>query len=213
MSIDKSVLAAAPLRSLSLGGEIVDQAILDRLAALYPQAKIRHIYASSEAGAAIVVNDGKAGFDASLTERPASAIAVKVEDGQSTHTLSPYANRADTDGSVDTGDLVERRGNRFYLFGRAGDAMTNVGGQKAFASDIEARLMAHPDVVWARVAARKAPLVGALAAASVVLARAIDPDAAEAMLTAHCEAGLAEYAVPRMWEFHDEIPLRHSLKS
>ena len=69
MSIDETLLASAPLRNVSLGGEIVDQPILDRLSMLYPQARIRHIYASSEAGAAIIVSDGKAGFDAKLAAR------------------------------------------------------------------------------------------------------------------------------------------------
>lgn len=212
MSIDEEVLAAAPLRSLSLGGEIVDQAILDRLSALYPHARIRHIYASSEAGAAIVVSDGKAGFDAKLTDRSDGTIGVKVEEDR-LYIRSPYANRADADGWVDTGDLVERRGERYYFLGRAGNTMINVGGQKAFPPDIEAHLMAHPDVLWARVTARKAPLMGALPVAAVVLKRPMDLDAAEQMLTAHCDTGLAEYCVPRMWDFHEEIPMRSSLKS
>lgn len=212
MSIDGPILAGAGLRSLSLGGEIVDQSILDRLSALYPAAKIRHIYASSEAGAAIVVSDGKAGFDAALLERNAGTIGIRVE-GDRLFVRSPYSNRADADGWVDTGDLVERRGDRFHFLGRDGHTMINVGGQKAFAPDIEAHLMAHPDVVWARVSARKVPLMGALPVADVVLARPIDADTAETMLNAHCETGLADYAVPRMWTFHDTVPMRASLKS
>lgn len=212
MSINEDLLARAPLRSLSMGGEIVDQAILDRLATLYPQARIRHIYASSEAGAAIVVSDGRAGFKAELVERENHAIRIKVEESR-LFIRSPYANRTDSGAWVDTGDLVERRGDRFYFLGRAGNTMINVGGQKAFPSDIEAHLMTHPDVVWARVTARKAPLMGALPVASVVLNVPMDADAAEQMLTSHCETGLAEYAIPRMWDFLDDIPIRASLKS
>lgn len=212
MSIDEAVLARAPLRSLSMGGEIVDQPILDRLAALYPQARIRHIYASSEAGAAIVVNDGKAGFRADLLTRADATIGVKVEDGR-LYIRSPYANRADEGGWVDTQDLVEQRGDRYYFLGRAGNTMINVGGQKAFPQDIEAHLMAHADVIWARVVARRAPLMGALPVATVVLRTPMDEMAAEEMLTAHCEAGLAEFAVPRMWDFLSDIPMKASLKS
>jgi acyl-CoA synthetase (AMP-forming)/AMP-acid ligase II len=212
MSIDEAVLASAPLRSLSMGGEIVDQPILDRLAVLYPDARIRHIYASSEAGAAIVVSDGKAGFNADLLERNDATISVKVEDGR-LYIRSPYANRTDADDWVDTQDLVELRGERYYFLGRAGNTMINVGGQKAFPQDIEAHLMAHADVIWARVVARKAPLMGALPVASVVLRTPMDEMAAELMLTTHCEAGLAEFAIPRMWDFLDSIPIKASLKS
>ncbi|MFC6714756.1 AMP-binding protein [Branchiibius cervicis] len=55
-------MARLPLQQITLGGEPVDQAILDQLRELYPHARISWIYASSEAGAAIAVHDGHAGF-------------------------------------------------------------------------------------------------------------------------------------------------------
>ena len=195
-----------------MGGEIVDQAILNRLAGLYPQAKIPHICASSEAGAAVVVSDGKAGFDAALLTRPDPAIAIKVEDGR-LYIRSPYANRAEAEIWVDPGDMIEARGGRIFFCGRAGNQMINVGGQKAFPVDIEAHLMSHPDVVWAKVTARRAPLVGHLPVAEVVLRGPMEPDGAEAMLITHCDGKLADYAVPRMWDFLEHVPLRASLKS
>lgn len=212
MSIDEDLLRNADLRSISMGGEIVDQAILDRLASLYPNAKIRHIYASSEAGAAIVVTDGKAGFDAGLLSRTSGAIGVKVEEGR-LYIRSPYVNKAQVEAWIDTGDLVEEREGRVFFCGRAGNQMINVGGQKAFPADIEAHLMSHPDVVWARVTARRAPLVGHLPVAQVVLGRPLSADEAEAMMIAHCDGRLAEYAVPRIWDFLETVPLRASLKS
>jgi acyl-CoA synthetase (AMP-forming)/AMP-acid ligase II len=48
-----------------LSGEIADQAILDALHATFPRAAIGHAYASTEAGVAFDVNDGRAGFPAS----------------------------------------------------------------------------------------------------------------------------------------------------
>jgi len=212
MSVDETLLTSAPLASISLGGEIVDQAILDRLAQLYPQARIRHIYASSEAGAALVVSDGRAGFDAALLTRRDGLIHVKIENGR-LFVRSPYGTRAADGDWIDTGDLVEERGGRVYFCGRAGNTMINVGGQKAFPPDIDAHLMTHPNVVWAQVTARRAPLVGFLPVASVVLRRPMDPDAAENMLIRHCEGRLADYAIPRVWDFLDSVPMRASLKS
>jgi len=212
MSVDEDILASAPLRTISLGGEIVDQPILDRLAGLYPDAKIRHIYASSEAGAAIVVSDGRAGFDAALLAKNGGTIGIRAEEGR-LFIRSPYGNQGASGGWIDTGDLVEERDGRIYFCGRAGNTMINVGGQKAFPSDIEAHLMAHPQVVWAEVTARRAPMVGHLPVASVVLRDPMDPEAAEVMLTRHCEGKLAEYAVPRLWDFPARIPMRSSLKS
>lgn len=212
MTLGPELLAQAPLRAISMGGEIVDQAILDRLAALYPAARIRHIYASSEAGAAIVVTDGRAGFDATLLDRAGGPVALKLEEGR-LFIRSRYGNSAGAGDWIDSGDLVEEREGRVYFLGRAGNAMINVGGQKAFPPDIEAHLLRHPDVLWAQVKARRAPLVGHLPMATVVLRRPMDEAEAEAMLIAHCEGQLADYAIPRIWDFPDHVPLRASLKS
>jgi len=53
-------------RYVRLSGEIADQAILDSLRATFPQASIGHAYASTEAGVAFDVNDGRAGFPAAF---------------------------------------------------------------------------------------------------------------------------------------------------
>jgi acyl-coenzyme A synthetase/AMP-(fatty) acid ligase len=55
--------------------------------------------------------------------------------------------------------------------------------------------------------------MGALPVASIVLRKQMDEMAAELMLMAHCEAGLAEFAIPRMWDFLSDIPMKASLKS
>jgi acyl-coenzyme A synthetase/AMP-(fatty) acid ligase len=50
------------LRQITIGGEAVDQATLDRLLNAFPAARLSHIYASTEAGSLFAVNDGRAGF-------------------------------------------------------------------------------------------------------------------------------------------------------
>ena len=52
-----------------LSGEIADQAILNHLQSFYPQARVAHAFASTEAGVAFDVTDGLAGFPASLIGR------------------------------------------------------------------------------------------------------------------------------------------------
>ena len=51
-----------------LSGEIADQTILNQLRAVYPQARIAHAFATTEAGVAFDVNDGLAGFPAGALE-------------------------------------------------------------------------------------------------------------------------------------------------
>jgi len=73
-------------------------------------------------------------------------------------------------------------------------------------------LMGHPGVSWARVFARKAPLVGRMVAAEVVPNRALGP-ITDADLVQWCSTRLPDYGVPRRIKFLDEIPQKETLKS
>src|SRR5262249_6292853 len=55
--------AIAP-RYVRLSGEIADQGILNALRTFYPQARVGHAFASTEAGVGFEVNDGQEGFPA-----------------------------------------------------------------------------------------------------------------------------------------------------
>ncbi|WP_241668248.1 AMP-binding protein [Pedococcus bigeumensis] len=205
---DPERMARLPLRQVTLGGEPVDQAVLDRLAALYPAARISWIYASSEAGAAIAVHDGLAGFPAVWLGREVPDRArLEVRDGE-LHVASPVG-AAGFDGLRPTGDRAEIHGDRVHVTGRVGTDEINVGGSKVSAASVRAVLLAHPAVAWAQVRGRRAPVVGQLVSADVVLTR----PAEIAELTAWSAARLPEHAVPRRLRVLDAIPLRESLKS
>ena len=47
-----------------LSGEVADQTVFDQLRAAFPDARVAHAFASTEAGVAFDVNDGLAGFPA-----------------------------------------------------------------------------------------------------------------------------------------------------
>lgn len=214
MTVPPEELSGLAFRQITLGGELVDQAILDELARRFPAARLVHIFAATEVGACIVVKDGLAGFPAEALERADAAAALRIVEG---HLQVRSARRAgnvavDADGWVDTGDLVERVGGRVHFKGRAGRQLINVGGQKAYPADVEAVLLGHPSVRWCRVEARRAPLMGSLVAARLVTGGAAGPDL-ERQLTDHCRARLPEYAVPRFFEFLAAIPVGGNLKS
>jgi len=165
-----------------LSGEIADQAILDHLKASYPQARIAHAFASTEAGVAFAVGDGLAGFPASLIGQQGADIEMKVEDGslriRSTRTAVRYLGDhgetlAGSDGFVDTGDMVELRADRYYFVGRRG-GIINVGGLKVHPEEVEAVINCHPKVRMSLVRTRKNPITGALVVADVVLKTDLD---------------------------------------
>lgn len=203
------VLAEVGFTQITLGGEPVDQAILDLLHSSFPEARISWIYASSEAGASIAVHDGRAGFPASWLERAAEGRPrLFVEDGELV-IESPFRGEG-IQARLRTGDRAEIRDDRVLITGRLASDEINVGGSKVSAAAVRDVLQSHPGVLWAGVKGRKAPVVGTLVQASVVLR---DETLTEAELAQYCDTRLDSYAVPRRFRFLTEIPLKESLKS
>jgi acyl-coenzyme A synthetase/AMP-(fatty) acid ligase len=192
-----------------LSGEIPDQSVLDGLRAAYPAAMLAHAFASTEAGVAFEVRDGRAGFPQDLVGAPHANVELRVQDetlqirspGTATRYLgagAPVLKRPD--GFVDTGDRVEAREGRFYFMGRRGGVI-NVGGLKVHPEEVEAVINAHPAVRMSLVRARRNPITGAVVSAELVLKDpAATPDAASVVreVTESCKRQLAAHKVPAM---------------
>lgn len=208
---DGAALARVPLRQLTLGGEPVDQAILDQLRAVFPAARISWIYASSEVGASIVVHDGRAGFPVDWLDREVPGRPRLAVDGDELVVTSPY-HGAGLAGPVRTGDRVQIVDDRVLITGRLDSDEINVGGSKVSAGLVRGVLTAHPRVAWARVTGRRAPVLGRMVVAEVVPTPSGDP-LDEATLVRWCADRLPEYAVPRRIRMFTEIPVKETLKS
>ncbi|WP_446213673.1 AMP-binding protein [Micromonospora sp. IBSANI012] len=208
---DGAALARVPLRQLTLGGEPVDQAVLDQLRAVFPTARISWIYASSEVGASIVVHDGRAGFPVDWLDREVPGRPRLSVDGEELVVSSPY-HGVGLDGPVRTGDRVQVVDDRVLITGRLDSDEINVGGSKVSAGLVRGVLTAHPRVAWARVTGRRAPVLGRMVVAEVVPTPSGDP-LDEATLVRWCADRLPEYAVPRRIRMFTEIPVKETLKS
>jgi acyl-coenzyme A synthetase/AMP-(fatty) acid ligase len=168
-------------RYVRLSGEIADQAILDGLRATFPQAVIGHAYASTEAGVAFDVNDGRAGFPADYFAVTRDDVEMKIVDGslriRSPRTASAYLGAApplaDANGFVDTGDIVEQDGGRCFFAGRKG-GIINIGGMKVHPEEVEAVINRHPRVRMSLVRGRQSPITGSVVVADVVLSSGQD---------------------------------------
>ena len=201
-------LKSLGLQQITLGGEPVDQPILDHLRESFPAARISWIYASSEVGAAVVVHDGRAGFPTAWLDRDAPGRPrLSVVDGELV-VRSPHRGMGIAEW-VSTGDRAEVVDGRVLLTGRIASDEINVGGTKVSAGTVRATLLSHPNVRWARVRGRKAPLVGQMVTAEVVTDGTLD----EAGLTRWAAEHLAETAVPRRIKLLAEIPVKETLKS
>jgi acyl-CoA synthetase (AMP-forming)/AMP-acid ligase II len=216
--------AAAEIRPryVRLSGEIADAAILGQLRAAYPGATVAHAFASTEAGVAFEVEDGQPGIPTEDFER-AGAVEMRIEDESLRIRSSRVAERylgddakplKSPDGFVDTGDMLERRGDRYYFAGRR-DGMINVGGAKVHPEEVEAVINRHPGVRISMVRARRSPITGAVLVADVVLneenRRAHTDEAAPAEVQSailqSCRKSLAAYKVPAAIKIVASLPV------
>jgi len=203
-----------PLRQITLGGEAVDQSILDALHAAFPQARIIHIYASTEAGSLFAVKDRRAGFPAQWLLDGVDGCRLRIRDGvlqvQSPRAMKRYGDEGSRpalsdDGWLITGDIVQVVADRVLFCGRV-DSVINVGGGKVMPEQVEAMLLALPMIREARVYGIKNPLAGDVLAADVVLAKPISEAEARQHIFSALSARLEPHKVPRMYRFVGQIP-------
>jgi acyl-coenzyme A synthetase/AMP-(fatty) acid ligase len=202
-------------RYVRMSGEVADQAIIDRLRAFYPDATVAHAFASTEAGVAFDVDDGQAGFPAHLITEDAP-VALRIEDGslriRSSRTAIGYLgdnapSLLDADGFVDTGDMIEQRGDRCFFAGRR-EGIINVGGLKVHPEEIEAVINRHPDVQMSLVRGRANPITGAIVVAEVVrksTATTGVSDTIKEEILSLCRSAFPPYKVPASIRIVDSL--------
>jgi long-chain acyl-CoA synthetase len=148
-------------------------------------------------------------YEISIDRKDADGIgAVRIRGrGMLDAYYSPWQGREDilSDGWFSTGDLG-RIDSDGYLFivGREKDVI-NFVGMKVFAQEVEAVLNQHPQVKESLVYGAAHPVYGQLPMARVVLKDGADsPDLNE--LRRFCYQKLAQYKVPKDFEFVGELP-------
>ena len=203
-SADPAVLSQAVAQRITLGGEAADGPLLEQTRATFPGAKITHVYATTELGEVFRVADGRPGFPASWLGRelPGGSRLSTRRDGELLVQLS-----RDT-AEVATGDVVERRGDRFEFTGRRSDVIV-VGGAKVFPKRVEEVLRGVPGVIEARVYGQPSAITGELVAAEIVLASPLpdgtSPESIRAAVLASCRESLEPHGVPRILDIVKRI--------
>ena len=225
MSVPHDSLARVPLVQITLGGEVADQPILDQLRQIHPQARIAHIYATTEMGRCFSVTDGQAGFPAEYLAKPTrDGVQLRIESGQlfvrSANAMLGYDSANDEGnrdgcseiaGSADsdwfpTRDLVEQRGGRVFFVGRNSD-MINVGGNKVYPLAVERAIRQLPVVGDVRIFGVDSSVAGQLVACQAVARPGFDNEEVRQAILAHCRTTLDRYQCPRVVEMLDHLTL------
>jgi acyl-coenzyme A synthetase/AMP-(fatty) acid ligase len=193
---------ACGVRAITLGGERSDEGLRLRLAACFPAAKIRNVYASTEAGALFASEGDIFTLSTDLVGK------VRIVDGElqvASALLGEFAGgaAASTDGWYRTGDTVELVSNeplRWRIMSRQRD-WVNVGGHKVNPAEVEAVLLAYPGVREARVYGRDNSVLGQILCAEVVAASTPE----EVDLRTYLAERLQGAKVPRLIRVVDRI--------
>lgn len=210
--LDEAAARELHLQQITLGGEAVPAALIDRLRALWPNARISQVYGATEFGLALSVRDGRSGLPLSLLERGEEAdVQVRIIDGQlhvrsQVGMLGYYGEEEEEAGWHPTGDLVEVRDERINFVGRASEVL-NVGGVKVHPVPVEEVVGSVDGVELVRAYGRANPVTGQIVAIDVVAATGADPEALEGDIRAACER-LPRAARPRRIKFVDALEVR-----
>lgn len=209
------------LKRVTLGGEIADKAILTALKKQFPDVKIVHIYASTEAGVGFAVTDGQPGFPKSfLEDELINNIQISLRDNllwikpstQSQKYLSQKEEMFDNKGYINTGDLVEIKGDRVFFLGRESGAI-NVGGNKVLPEEVEQVLLNSKLLNSAYVYEKKNPMMGALVCADIIPKNiTIDSKDLKKQVLLYCKDNLAAFKRPAILKVVDEIAITKSGK-
>jgi len=194
------------LRLITYGAEPMPQTTLNRITAVFPQAKLKQTYGLSELGVlhskspdekSLWLKVGGDGFESRVID---GVLHIRSQSNMIGYLNAP--NPIDQDGWMSTGDFVEQRGDLVRFLGRTSEIL-NVGGQKVFPAEVEDVLISAPRVADATVFGVPHPLVGQAVCARVSLVAPEDPDAAITRLRAHCREHLAKFKVPMRFEIVD----------
>lgn len=194
-------LSTLPLQQITLGGEIADQPLLDTLVTLFPASRLLHIYASTEAGVGFAVADKHAGFPASWLNQRHSNLLLKIDAKQHLWLKPPQlpdtrlASTVDSDGYLDSGDIVSIVQDRVVFLGRA-SGVINVGGNKVHPEQVEQVLLQYQGVLQAKVYAKASSVLGQLVIADIVVDNLTDSKALQAELVQYCQKQLERYQLP-----------------
>ena len=215
------------LTHLSYGGSPSPTETLRKARSAFPAATLLHIYGATETSPIVTLLPDQGSVLDTVRARscgqPAVGVEVQIFDADGNpvpagtvgevcargpNIMAGYWNKPDEtaqalrDGWYRTGDLAYMD-EEAYIFhvDRAKD-MIVTGGENVYCSEVENALYQHPAVADAAVFGVPHPRWGEAVHAALVLRSAVG----EEELQAHCRALIADYKVPKSFEFHRELP-------
>jgi acyl-CoA synthetase (AMP-forming)/AMP-acid ligase II len=215
------------LEVLAYGGSPMAPELIRHIRKLLPHLNLVQVYGLSETGFLTGLQDQEHTDDRLLScGRPCPGVDVQVVDesgkqvenghhgelvARGANVMRGYWNNPEEtalafrNGLFRTGDIGYQDADGYcYILDRLKD-MIVTGGENVYSGEVEAVIYQHPDILETAVFGVPDPQWGEIVMACVVLkpGRTLSADA----LIAHCRRTLANYKVPRRFEFFEtELP-------
>ncbi|MEN6458029.1 MAG: long-chain fatty acid--CoA ligase [Thermoguttaceae bacterium] len=195
------------LELITYGTEPMPKTTLDALHAALPGLRLKQTYGLTEVGVLPTKSEGN---DSLWLAVGGKGYETKVVDGvlwiRSQSAMIGYLNAPspfDAEGWMNTGDLVEQKGDYIRFLGRKSEII-NIGGEKVFPAEVENVIQQLNNIKDVTVRGRANPITGNIIVATVELSEPEDLDALEERIRAACRQRLAPFKVPAMVEIASE---------
>lgn len=195
--INTNQVKKTKLSLITLGGEIVDKVILEKLINKFPGVKITQIYATTEFGKVFSVTDNKPGFPVEYLTK----YDLKIKNSE---LLLKKNNKY-----ISTKDFVEILDNRVMFVGRNTDFI-KVAGNKVNLNKVEQIIIQLPNVIDAKIKTMPSTIVGNILVLDIVLGK--DNTEKRSDFKKMLRNNLQTFEVPKMINFNDSVNTNSNLK-
>ena len=196
------------VKQITFGGEKSDLLLQNKVKEVFPNANIRNIYASTEAGALFSSKHDRFIIPENIKDK------VKIIDGElyiHNSLLGKAVNFDDKNPWYATGDLIEFFDNNkkdFFITGRKSEII-NVGGYKVNPNEVEAQLRTMIGIQNVKVYGIPNSILGNILCADIV---ASDKTISESDIKLFLTNNLQNFKVPRKIYFKDILKTSRSGK-
>ena len=191
------------VQQVTLGGEKYDSTIINELIKVFPRAKIRNIYASTEAGS--IFSSESDLF--SVNNKLSKYIKISEDSELLIHTklLGNFNSRVQKNEWYNTGDIVEKTDDIHFRIISRKNEMINVGGYKINPHEIEEELKKIDGILDCIVKGRPNRITGNLITADIVKISSISEKDLEIRINKELSNKIQYFKIPRLLNFVSEI--------
>ncbi len=176
--------------------------MVDKIKKYFPKAKIRNIYASTEAGSLFSSKDETF----KISERMKDKIKIENNELLVHKDLLGYSSQIELeDNWYRTGDLVEKNNENEFKFIARKDEIINVGGYKVNPHEIEEEIKRLDDIVDVVVKGRKNGVTGNILVAEIIYNGDLEEKKIEEEILNLLKINFQNWKIPRIFNIVKDV--------